>query len=81
MMKVKIFNSSISIKEIEDEMNKFIEESDVRVMKVFTTFSPMHDLFHDGSVLNQWVEYTIVLVYVEPDHYIPQDVKIINKIH
>ena len=62
-MKVKIFSNSTSINELEIQINQFIEENNVEVLSINTSISPMHDLFYDGGVCNQWEQYTISLVY------------------
>ena len=62
-MKIKIFNSRISISDLELEINKFIEEENAEVISTTISILPMHDLFHDGSICNQWEEYTMVLIY------------------
>ena len=62
-MKIKIFNSRISISDLELEINKFIEEENAEVISINTSITPMHDLFYDGNIRNQWEEYTIVLIY------------------
>lgn len=62
-MKVKIFSNSTSINELEIQINQFIEENNVEVLSLNTSISPMHDLFYDGGVRNQWEQYTISLVY------------------
>lgn len=66
-MKVKIFNSSTSIKDLEADINKFIEEENAEVISINTSITPMHDLFYDGNVCNQWEEYTAVLIYNNQD--------------
>lgn len=62
-MKVKIFSNSTSINDLEIQINQFIEENNVEVLSLNTSISPMHDLFYDGGVRNQWEQYTISLVY------------------
>lgn len=64
-MKVKIFNNSTSIKDLEEEINQFIQEEEVEILSINTSITPMHDLFHDCTVRNQWEEYTCVLLYNE----------------
>ena len=67
-MKVKIFNISTSIKDLEAEINKFIEDENAEVISINTSITPMHDLFYDdGKVCNQWEEYTAVLIYNNQD--------------
>ena len=63
-MKVKIFIFSSSINEDDESViNEFITQNNVNVISLTFNVVPMHDLFYDGNVCNQWVEYIVVLMY------------------
>ena len=63
-MKVKtfIFPSSINEKD-EAVINDFIKDNNIDVVSLTFNVVPMHDLFYDGNICNQWVEYIGVLIY------------------
>ena len=63
-MKVKtfIFSSSINEKD-EAVINDFIHDNNIDVVSLTFNAVPMHDLFYDGNVCNQWIEYIGVLIY------------------
>ena len=61
-VKTFVFPSSINEKD-ESVINEFITQNNVNVISLTFNVVPMHDLFYDGNVCNQWVEYIGVLIY------------------
>lgn len=66
-MKVKFFENpnAGSFSDFEDEINKFISKENIKVISITSNITPMHDLFEDGRICNQWDQFSVTLIYKE----------------
>lgn len=61
-MKVEVI-SSHSIVETQDRINGFLLDNSIKIVSIKTEPHSMHDLFYDGSVCNQWIEYITTIIH------------------
>lgn len=60
---VKIITSSISHEDLESKINDW-DISGRTISSITFSINPMHDLYtHNGSICNQWIEYTAIIIY------------------
>lgn len=64
-MKVKFFTSSESFEALENEINEFVDAENVGVISLTPNTLYGHDFFEDGRICNQWIDYTVTLIYKE----------------
>ena len=63
-MKVEMFNSE-SVYKAQESINNFFEVKNVKIISIDTKANSLHDLYSDGSVCNQQVEYITTILYNE----------------
>ncbi len=63
-MVVKLFNN-VFLDAMEKDINDFLVNPSVELLNINIVKQSMHDLFHDGTVRNQWEEYTGIVTYKE----------------
>jgi hypothetical protein len=60
---VKIITSSISHQDLEDKINEW-DISNSHIKSISFTAIVMIERFHsDGSISNQWIDYTAIIIY------------------
>lgn len=66
-MKVKFFEnpSAYSFSDFENEINEFINQEKIEIVSITQTVTPMHDLWEDGRICNQWNQFIVILIYKE----------------
>lgn len=60
---VKIITSSISHQDLEDKINEW-DISNRHIKSISFTTTVMIERFQsDGSICNQWIDYTAIIIY------------------
>lgn len=59
---VKIITSSISHQDLEDKINEW-DISNRTIVSISFSITPMHDIYDDGTLCNQWIDYTAIIIY------------------
>jgi hypothetical protein len=61
-MKTEIITSQ-NVAEAQEQINKFLLNNPINVVSVEVRPYNLHDLFYDGNVCNQWIEYITTILY------------------
>jgi hypothetical protein len=61
-MKVEII-SSTNIVEAQEQINKFLVDNQINIILLKTDPHALHDLYYDGNICNQWIEYITTIIY------------------
>ena len=61
-MKVEVI-SSHSIIEARDRINGFLLDNPIKVISIKTEPHSLHDVYYNGEVCNQWIEYVTTIIY------------------
>jgi|GEM_PF-3839028 len=59
---VKIITSSISHQDLENKINEW-NLSNKNIQSISFTITLMRENYNDGSICNQWIDYTAIILY------------------
>lgn len=63
IMKIKIFNSDVSYVDLENKIDKWIDQLKPTIISVDLNVLNVKEYYEDGRICNQWIEYTAAIVY------------------
>ena len=68
-MKVKLFNSPISIGDLENQIAEWTKDLNPHIYSIKITTIPLHDVYTapenplHGKMCNSWIEYIVTISY------------------
>ncbi len=61
-MKVEVINTH-SAEDSQERINAFLKDNPIKLVSMQTIPYPNHDLYYDGNICNQWIEYITTIIY------------------
>lgn len=62
-MKIKIFNSSTSTDDLENQIAEWTKDLNPDIISTNMSTDSLVDFYDDGKMCNKWIEYSLVIIY------------------